>query len=493
MKLPTFNDLLPEERKAKVDLSTEELVLHPAFYFWPFEEILEYVSTFPAPPPETDWESETGEFLWDGRYHGYRDWAIPDSKEANENPRLELRMLLANRSTNAEVQIKKLFATPIERMLTLRSETSEHVALQEKIFVIKFSLSPFNSSHHDDFHKREEDTNVRVWRLITCFGETTLNTLHDRILGPAMGWVRHYHSYKYIIPTNGACFGPKSSDAIDSMHGMRSYTLDDSKYQLAHVLREPGQRVVYIYDLGDNWFHNIELIQVVNRGDMLQLPNDEQVRAGLIERYGSELPRLNGVHLLAGEMNCPPEDSNGCGGSGGRLGRYGNLLKKGPKHKSYDATTSANWKAHKVKNAYKFNLSDHAARLADAIAGKSSAKSGHKMCITPGPAWSPGKTLLGTPAGMGEKVKEHGAGGWTETVKTRPDNRVEAVCANCGRQPNVEFGAKPLLRCGGCKSARYCGQSCQKGDWDSHKAKCRAMKKERLSFKKEESENLSHK
>ena len=492
MDLPSIDDLLPEERSAKVELSKEERMIHPKCYHWTFERILQHVYTFPVPPPGTNWMNDAREFVWDNRYEGYVDWAVPELEDGgNDSVSLMLaKMMLVKQGENAEVQLKKLFAAPIERALALQSQTEEHNALQGKIFVMKYSLSPFHSSHHCHFLRRLEDKNVRVWRLITCFGETTLSTLHDRILGPSMGWERHYHTYKYIIPTNGACFGPTSSDAIDTVHAKSSYTLDDSKYQLAHVLRQPGQRLVYMYDLGDMWLHDIELLQIAEIGDELKLPTDHQVKTGLVKRYGYELPRLTGVQLLAGEVNCPPEDSNGCDG----MGWYGDLLKKGHKYVSVDAATSTNWRPHQIRNAYKFNLTDHADRLADAISGKSSAKSGHKKYIIPlQPGCEGLPSILSGSADIGEEVKQHGNTGLApviETVKTRPDDRSEAVCASCGRQPNVEMGSKPLQRCAGCKSARYCGEACQKWDWDSHKAKCRAMKKERLAFKKIESENL---
>lgn len=221
---------------------------------------------------------------------------------------------------------------------------------------------------------------------------------------------------------------------------------------------------------------------------MLKLPIDGQVKAALVKLYGSEFPRLTGVHLLAGEINCPPEDSHGCDG----MGQYGSLLKKGPKYLSKDAPMSTNWRPHKIKNAYKFSLANHAARLADAISGKSSAKLGHKQCLIPFNSCCGDHGIEGMPTGNGHKVKQHKKTGWapiTETVKTRPDDKSEAVCSHCGRQANVEMGATPLLRCGGCKSTRYCSADCQKGDWVSHKKKCHALKKERLAYKRVENGN----
>ncbi len=32
-----------------------------------------------------------------------------------------------------------------------------------------------------------------------------------------------------------------------------------------------------------------------------------------------------------------------------------------------------------------------------------------------------------------------------------------------------------LLRCSGCRFVRYCGKSCQRGDWEMHKAECKGI------------------
>ncbi|GFO00665.1 histone-lysine N-methyltransferase smyd3 [Plakobranchus ocellatus] len=38
-------------------------------------------------------------------------------------------------------------------------------------------------------------------------------------------------------------------------------------------------------------------------------------------------------------------------------------------------------------------------------------------------------------------------------------------------------GSEHLKKCGGCKSIRYCGLTCQKGDWKIHKTECEIMKR----------------
>src|SRR5260370_9423881 len=65
---------------------------------------------------------------------------------------------------------------------------------------------------------------------------------------------------------------------------------DEDKVTLAEVLAEPGARMRYTYDFGDDWEHDIVLEKV--------LPPDRVAR----------------VSCLAGKGACPPED---CGGAWG--------------------------------------------------------------------------------------------------------------------------------------------------------------------------------
>jgi len=40
---------------------------------------------------------------------------------------------------------------------------------------------------------------VPVWRRIVVSGGLNLQQLHDRVLCPAMGWVRNYHGFVYLF------------------------------------------------------------------------------------------------------------------------------------------------------------------------------------------------------------------------------------------------------------------------------------------------------
>lgn len=495
MEIAQVSDLTDVEKKARVKISHDDSTQYPKMYYWPFERLLRETLAMLTPNPRTDNHTLLGcdAHNWDFRYHGYDDWATPQHDWGLEQHQRKLNAgMIYNKFLNGaipdspDIQLYKMFAAPLKRALAQRSKTLQHRELQQKIYVMKFSLAPCASSFGDCYIARANEKCVRVWRLITCYGETQLDTLHDRILGPAMGWTRHYHSYKFVVPTSGACFGPQNSDAIDQMHAQKWYMLDARKYQLCHVLREPGQKLAYCYDLGDQWIHNLELIQVADIGDVLKLPCDEQVSQAVTKQCGSDLPVLQGVQLIAGEINCPPEDSNGCNG----MGLYGKgILKHGPTFYSKEAADSMNWKEHRIKNAYDFNLVAHAKRLADAISGKSSSKSGHKVMNMPLVDPDLFRSLL-PKTKPGEKRIERDMGiPITETIKTRPDRASEAVCGACGRQPSIEKGKRTaLLRCKDCRAAWYCGTSCQRSDWKDHKGRCRLMKKEREAYEEEQVE-----
>ena len=52
----------------------------------------------------------------------------------------------------------------------------------------------------------------------------------------------------------------------------------------------------------------------------------------------------------------------------------------------------------------------------------------------------------------------------------------DRTCGGCQRP---ETRAKPLRRCGRCKSISYCCKACQTHDWPSHKQSCRAVQPEK--------------
>ena len=403
-------------------------------------------------------------------YEGYVEWAIP----VDENNLLKTMMSSMQTqfmygmpsSLGGEVlekpgiQLKQLMAVPVVAALDHRSETQEHAALCEQLFLLRVKLSSRNAG---DEHE--------VWRRLSVFGGTRLDTLHDKILGPAMGWTRHYHSYMFIVPTNGACFGPATSGSVDQMHfhSKSCFTLDDYKYCLAHLLREPGAKLVYLYDLGDSWYHTITLEQVVPVGGTVKVSMGD---TGIPRRYADHRFKLRGVQLIDGEINCPPEDSSGIEEG---MGKYDGLLAKGEDFVSDEAWQATNWREHGIRNAFAFDLVAHSRRVRKAVADKSSAKFGQRLytqSVNPGH----GADFM-SHHHFGHNPSDHADvrhdEGSSETVKRKPDEAVDACCALCGRQEQPNTDKRALMKCAQCQSVYYCGRECQKEHWSEHKQDCK--------------------
>jgi hypothetical protein len=101
---------------------------------------------------------------------------------------------------------------------------------------------------------------------------------------------------------------------------------DDRLYYVEDIFGKKGEQVTYTYDMGDDWIHEIRLLDIEN--DPFRFP---------------VIPCL-----VAGEGQCPPED---CGGVPG----YRELLKtiSDKKHPEYQDTmqwlSGMRWKPEKFK------------------------------------------------------------------------------------------------------------------------------------------------
>ncbi len=117
-----------------------------------------------------------------------------------------------------------------------------------------------------------------VWRRLILPADMTLEHLHHAIQA-SFGWTdMHLHVFstgagEYGVPDPGLGFG------------------DERRVRLGALLEEPGDRIQYTYDFGDDWEHNITLEKLLIAGPDAQLPA-----------------------CTAGKGACPPED---CGGAWG--------------------------------------------------------------------------------------------------------------------------------------------------------------------------------
>lgn len=473
MELPNVSYLLPNESAAKVEFVAGDNCPYPSYYSWRFDKLLELARSLPSSP-----DGAYGCTNYHPIFKGYTDWALPELKvdddDGSSNPgMMKMVAMMSNQfiysgpgaPKNPEVQIRMMFASPIVRQMKEFSKTPRFEELGKKIYVIKVELAPVHTSEKDDFDDRIEDK-VRCWRLLTCYGDTNLDSLHDQILAPAMGWRRHFHAYKFLVPSNGACFAPKTSDARDLMHEYTrgNYNLNSQEYDLRHVLLKEGQRLAYIYDLGDSWKHTLTLVALVDHGTTLtadMFRNESNIK--FPDDFYLELS--SGNHLIAGELNCPPENSTGCDG----MGHYGSLLAKGRHHVFREHTI--NWQDHGIRNAYDFDLEAHQDRFARAVGRKKSPADGNLTFVQ----------TFDSNVSYGNFRYYGGDSSEKRLVVDGPDGESEILgsskrskqCAKCGKTQHTNSGVS-LRKCGRCKGVNYCSRDCQASHWKEHKKTCKA-------------------
>jgi hypothetical protein len=116
-----------------------------------------------------------------------------------------------------------------------------------------------------------------IWRRVEVPGDASLFELH-RVLQAAMGWTdSHLHQFLH----RGLYYG-----APDREFGLP--TISERRTRLHDLLERPRERLVYEYDFGDSWEHDVVLEAM------------EPARPGV--RY----PRA-----IGGKRACPPEDVGG--------------------------------------------------------------------------------------------------------------------------------------------------------------------------------------
>lgn len=139
-------------------------------------------------------------------------------------------------------------------------------------------------------------TSPLVWRRFMVAGNIMFYDLHLTIQ-VVMGW-ENDHLYQFIYDKNNFIGNP------ELLEEMGDEVADDLDTEVSAVMDVPGTMIIYEYDFGDDWKHEVVLEKVLDIRPKHQLP-----------------------YCLEGESNCPPED---CGGLPG----FQNLLKiiKNKKH-----------------------------------------------------------------------------------------------------------------------------------------------------------------
>lgn len=129
-------------------------------------------------------------------------------------------------------------------------------------------------------------SNPLIWRTIQIPSSYLLSDFHD-IIQDVMGWENaHLHEFEKddVIYSDN-----KDEEELAEIQTIINY----SGMTIADLLKEKGDRIIYRYDLGDNWLHDIELEEII-------------------------VPHVNVEYpiIIDGERKCPPED---CGGINGFL------------------------------------------------------------------------------------------------------------------------------------------------------------------------------
>jgi Plasmid pRiA4b ORF-3-like protein len=123
------------------------------------------------------------------------------------------------------------------------------------------------------------DTHPPVWRRVLVPREITLRQLH-RIVQTVMGWTDS-HIHQFIFE------GQRYSDP---KYRLETGVIDERKTKLSDLIFAVGNRLLYEYDFGDSWRHDLRLENALVQDDSFR------------------------PICVAGGRACPPED---CGGPSG--------------------------------------------------------------------------------------------------------------------------------------------------------------------------------
>ena len=141
-----------------------------------------------------------------------------------------------------------------------------------------------------------------IWRRLLIPSNTLLSDLH-KMIQTSMGWTNS-HLHQFI---HNKTFYTKKYPEDDTWGELDN--VNYSKIRISAFLLKEKDKIVYEYDFGDSWEHNIILEKI----------------------FPAEKNMIYPI-CLGGDMNCPPED---CGGVWG----YSEILEilKNPKHEEYES------------------------------------------------------------------------------------------------------------------------------------------------------------
>jgi len=142
----------------------------------------------------------------------------------------------------------------------------------------------------------------RIWRRILIQSDLLLSDFH-KIIQTSMGWTNS-HLHQFIKNQTNYTLRMPDDDTWYELNNV-----DYKEMKISDLLKKEKEIIIYEYDFGDSWEHDILLEKI--------LPFDEKMKYPV---------------CISGKMNCPPED---CGGVWG----YSDMLEilKQPDNEEYDS------------------------------------------------------------------------------------------------------------------------------------------------------------
>ncbi|MBK8983479.1 MAG: plasmid pRiA4b ORF-3 family protein [Ignavibacteria bacterium] len=121
-------------------------------------------------------------------------------------------------------------------------------------------------------------SNPKIWRRFQTEDNLMFRDLHY-LIQAIMGW-ENDHLYQFIFEEDRYIGDPEMHEGDDIS--------DDKETELSEIFNAPKTIIIYEYDFGDGWEHELVLENILEKN-----------------------PEQHYPVCLAGELNCPPED---CGG-----------------------------------------------------------------------------------------------------------------------------------------------------------------------------------
>lgn len=125
-------------------------------------------------------------------------------------------------------------------------------------------------------------TKPPVWRQVSVPGNFTFHRFHD-VIQTVFGW-DDYHLFEFKDKewqSNVRIAVPVKDDFFDP--DFFADTKDSSKIKLSDIFKDKFRKLLYVYDFGDNWLHEITLESI----------SDDKQKTAI---------------CLSGKGACPPED-----------------------------------------------------------------------------------------------------------------------------------------------------------------------------------------